>query len=437
VKEGLIRNHHDFRWYWAGQTISLLGTQVTATAMPLVAALTLDGGAGGVSVVATAGFLPNLVLPLLAGHWLEGRGKRRIMVAADLLRFALVLTVPLAWATGRLSLPLMAAVAFAVCVASVFFDIGGFAYVPSIVPRKRLGEANRAMQGSATVSQVSGPGLAGVLVQTLGAPLALAVDAISYLASAVGVNAARRPEPSQTSQTRGRIRDGLVQILTHPVLRPLTMHAAIYNAAAQIFVVNLVVWTVTQNDVPPGVYGLALSAGGVGAFIGTMLALRLADRLGFGGAFLASLSLSCGIPLFTAALPWTGGALGYGLAGLQMLAGVGLGSANVLSITLRQTVIPQGQLARTNGAYRSLMYGSIPIGSALAGILGEALGSRAGVAIGTVGLTISALPMLARSIRQLHQLPTPPPMDSPTTLDRYRAEPGSRIRRSSQGSEAV
>lgn len=403
-RQGLLRSNRDFRWYWAGQTVSFVGSQTTATALPLVAALTLGAGPGGVSVVATASFLPNLVLPLLVGHWLENRGKRRTMVAADLLRAAALVTVPLAFLTGTLSLALLSGVAFVVGVANVFFDIGGFAYVPSLVPPDRLGEANRAMQGSSTFAQVGGPGLAGLLVQALGAPLTLAADAVSYLASAVGVKAALRPEPASGGQDRARVRDGLSLILTHPYLRPLTIHATLYNAAAQVFVVNRVVWVVRENHVSPGLYGVALGAGGAGAFLGTMLALRLADRLGHGRAFLASLSLSCGVPLLTAALPWTGGPLGYGLAGLQLLAGAGLGSANVLSITLRQFAIPRGRLARANGAYRSLNFGSIPLGSALAGVLGEAFGSRAGVALGTVGLALSALPMLATAVRRLDRL---------------------------------
>lgn len=220
----------------------------------------------------------------------------------------------------------------------------------------------------------------------------------------MGVKAALRPEPASGGQDRARVRDGLSLILTHPYLRPLTIHATLYNAAAQVFVVNRVVWVVRENHVSPGLYGVALGAGGAGAFLGTMLALRLADRLGHGRAFLASLSLSCGVPLLTAALPWTGGPLGYGLAGLQLLAGAGLGSANVLSITLRQFAIPRGRLARANGAYRSLNFGSIPLGSALAGVLGEAFGSRAGVALGTVGLALSALPMLATAVRRLDRL---------------------------------
>jgi MFS family permease len=163
------------------------------------------------------------------------------------------------------------------------------------------------------------------------------------------------------------------------------------------------VWAVQDRGLGAGGYGLALSAGGAGAFAGAMLALRLASALGYGRAFAFSLTLSTGTPLLIAALPFEGAAFGLALGAVQAVAGVGLGSANVLSATLRQQVIPHDQLARATGGYRLLMYGSIPLGSALGGVLAGDLGSRAGVAIGTIGLTLSALPMLAKPMRALRQ----------------------------------
>jgi MFS family permease len=402
-QQGLLRADRDFRWYWGGQSLSFVGTQVTAVAMPLIAALTLDAGTGGVSLVATAAFLPNLLFPLLAGHWLEGAGKRRAMIIADLGRALMLALVPIAHAAGSLSLGLLAAVAFVVGTGSVVSDVAGFAYLPAVVEEERLPEANRAMQGSATVAQVGGPGLGGLLVQALGAPLAAAADAASYLASAVGIAAARRPEPVAGAERSGRAADGIRILLRNPYLRALTVHASVYNAASQLLTVNLVIWAVQDRGVGAGLYGLALSAGGVGAFLGTMGALGLAGRLGYGRAFAASLVLSAGTPLLVAAQPFEGAALGLGLAALQLVAGVGLGSANVLSTTLRQLVIPHDQLARTTGGYRLLMYGSIPLGSALGGALGETLGSRAGVAIGACGLALSSLPMLAGKVRSLRE----------------------------------
>jgi MFS family permease len=397
----LLRRDRDFRWYWGGQTLSLVGGQVSAVSMPLIAATSLGAGVTGVSVVATAAFLPNLLFPLFVGHWIEGRPKRRLMVMADLARAALLASVPIAYAADALSLPFLAAIAFAVGTAGVAFDIAGFAYLPSVVDESELPQANRALQGSATAAQIGGPGLGGLLVQLLGAPLAAAADAVSYVASAVGVAAARRPEGRHERTRQGRLLDGVRLLMRNVYLRALTVHAAIYNAASQVLMVNLIVWAVEDRDVSAGMYGLALSAGGIGAFIGTIIAFGLADRLGYGHAFAVSLIASTGAPLLIAVIPWEGTTLGLAIGALQLVAGVGLGSANVLSTTLRQIIIPRGQLARTTGGYRLLMYGSIPLGSALGGVLGQTYGSRTGVALGAIGLACSALPMLARTVRSL------------------------------------
>jgi MFS family permease len=400
-QRGLIFRHHDFRWFWGGQAISVVGTRVTAVALPLVAALTLGTGAGGVSVVATASFLPNVLLPLFVGNWLETRRRRRIMIAADILRAALLALVPLAWALDLLSLGLLAVVAFGVGSASVMFEVGSFAYVPSLVDEDDLPAANQALQGSSTVAQVAGPGFAGLLVQIAGPAGAIVVDSVSYLASVFGLAAARRPEPAPEIDTtmRAGLLEGVRQTLANPILRALTTHAAIFNMSGQILTVNLVVWLVKERHLSPGGYGLALSASGVGAFCGTMMALRLARRLGYGRAFASALTLSCGAPLLLATFPFHGYALGAAVACVQIVSGTGLGNANVLSVTLRQVGAPRGTLARTSAGYRALIYGVIPFGSALGGVIGSLAGSRTGVAVGTIGFAISAIPMVRRQIR--------------------------------------
>lgn len=323
---GLLRRNRDFRRFWVGHTISVTGTHVTAVALPLLATLTLDVGAAGVAAVATASYLPNLLLPLLVGHWLERRRRRRVLVVADLVRAGVLLAVPAAHLAGVLSVPFLVAVAFVVGAASVVFEIGGFAYLPTLVDEADLAMANRATQGSSTAAQVAGPGLAGGLAQLVGPAVAVVVDAVSYLASALGV---------------------------------------------------------------------------AGAFVGTLLALRLADRLGYGRAFVAAVAVSTVTPLLLAVLPWHGAALAAALAAVQFVSGIGLGSANVLSVTLRQIVAPRGSLARTNGGYRLLIFGVLPLGSLVGGVIGQTAGSHTGVAIGSVGLAVSALPILARRIRTL------------------------------------
>ena len=392
----------DFKRFWTGQTVSAVGTHVTAVALPLTAALSLDAGAAGVSAIATATYLPSAALPLLAGHWLEGRRKRGVMIAADVIRAAAVAVIPLAWAFDLLTLPLLVAVAFLVGAASVVFDIASFAYLPDFVPEQDLPAANRALQGSSTAAQVGGPGLSGLLVQLLGPAIALLVDAFSYLASAVGIGSPRRTEVApKVTDARPSLWEGVRQIKVSPFLRALTAHAALYNASAQILVVNLVVLAVKERGLSAGGYGIALSAGGAGAFAGAMIGLRLAKRLGYGRAFLTSLALSTGLPLLLALLPGRGVQYGVLLGLVQFAAGIGLGSANVLSVTIRQLLIPRASLARSNGGYRTFTFGVLPVGAALGGVLGSTFGTTAAVAAGTVGMALSALPMFVREVRTL------------------------------------
>jgi MFS family permease len=213
---GLVWRHRAFRGYWIGQSLSFVGSQVTAVALPLVAALTLSAGPGQVGAVATAAMLPNLLFSLLVGHWVEGREHRRIMIPADIARAVLLAVIPVASFGGWLSIPLLAIVAFLSGVAGVFFEIAGFAYVPSVVDTDDLPAANRAVQGSSTVAEVAGPGLAGLLVQAVGPAFAIAADALSYLASAIGTAHARPAHPRTAHPLRSAIPHDKIIVITPP-----------------------------------------------------------------------------------------------------------------------------------------------------------------------------------------------------------------------------
>jgi MFS family permease len=402
-RQGLIFRHRDFRWFWSGQTVSVVGTQVTTVALPLVATLDLRAGAGAVGAIAAATYLPNVILPLAAGLWLERRRRRPPMIGADIVRVLALGLVPVAALLHLTTLALLTIVAFVVGAASVVFDVSSFAYVPGLVADDDLARANQALQGSMTVAQVAGPGLAGLLVQWLGPAIAVLVDAASYVASLVGLAGARQPEPVpiHDATERGRVWAGVRGLLGNPVLRALTIHAGTYNVGSQILFVNLLVWLVNDQHVSVGLYGAALSAAGAGAFGGTMVVLRISRRLGYGRTYALVLVLFTGVPLVLAALPMTGVALGLAVAAVELVAGVGLGAANVLSTTLRQAAVPRATLARSIGTYRLLIFGVIPIGSVAAGLIGDRFGSRAGVAVGTVVMAVSALPMLRARVRRL------------------------------------
>lgn len=403
----LLRRDRSFAWYWAGQSLSSFGSQVSAMALPLVTALSLGGSPAHVGWVATSAMLPYLLFSLLAGHWLEGRNSRAVMLPANLVQAASMAVIPAAWALGCLSVPLLVVVAFVQGCAALCFGVVGFAYLPALVDDEELAAANRALQGSRTVAEVAGPSTAGLLVGALGAPVAIAVDAASYLASAVGIArsrprwSARDIQKSAERSAKPRIFEGLRILFTNIYLRALTIHAALFNLAEQIFTLDLVLWAVQQQGLTPSRYGLAMGAAGIGGIIGTATALQLADRLGLGRAFAFSLALSCGAPLLVVLGDLHGLSLTLLLAIVMLLSGIGLGNANVYSLTMRQTAIPANQLTRSAGAYTQLMYGSIPVGSALAGALGQHWGTKHATLAGATLMLASALPMLSRKIVQL------------------------------------
>lgn len=426
----LLRDDESYRSYWFGQSTSAFGSEVTTFALPLVAALSLAATPVEVGVVAAAATAPYLLFSLLAGHWLEGRPHKRVMIPADLIQCSVLLLIPVAWLGGWLSVPLLVVIATTSGCGALAFGVSAFAYVPRLVAPTDLAAANRAAQGARTVSEISGPGIAGALVGALGAPLAITVDAVSYLASALGI-ARSNPRPDRTdgeptSRAPGNVFDGMRVLFTNPYLRALTVHAAIYNLAAEVYLINLVLWAVRGQDVHPASYGLALSAGGVGGLIGTLVALTLMDRYGLGRAFLASLVLSCGAPLVTGLFDLHGMALGVLIAAVSLTAGVGLGNANIYSLTLRQSVIPEHVLTRSAGAYTQVMYGSIPLGALLAGLAGTTAGPRVGVILGAAGMATSILPMTSRVVRALGTPADARRQEAPARADGGPGEPSQQ-----------
>lgn len=248
-----------------------------------------------------------MLFSLIAGHLLEKRDKRLVTIPAHLIQGALALAVPAAWWLGILSVPLLAVIAFLSGTAALVFGIAGFAYVPQLVARDELPAANRAVQGSRTVTEIAGPGIAGALIGAVGPALAMIVDGIGFLTSAAGVAKGKPQHPPAPVDTEPddatSIWTGMGILFGNTYLRSLTMHAALYNLAEAVFFLNLVLWAVQSQQLSEAGFGVALSAGGIGGLLATLTALSLSRRLGLGRAFAVSLVLSCGVPLLAAARP--------------------------------------------------------------------------------------------------------------------------------------
>jgi MFS family permease len=425
-REGLW-SEPDFLKLWAGQTVSLLGTQVSSLALPLTAIGLLDAGASQLGLLRTAEFLPFTLLTLLAGTWVDRRRRRPLMVTANLLRAALLLAVPLlAWA-DRLELWHLYGVVTLVGAGAVFFDLSYLSYLPSLVRREQLVEGNSKLAVSASVAEVGGPGLAGLLVQALTAPIAVLVDAASYVASAVSLLTirAREPEPARVGRLRlhdlrGEIVEGLRVVLANRYLRAIAGEAFTYNLFVQFTETLFLLYATEQLRYQPGAVGLILSGAAVGGLLGSVLAPRVVGRVGFGSVFLWSTALACAapllVPLATGPRPLVTTMVGASF----FLGGAGVTVAVVASTSLRQSITPDRLLGRMNATMRLASYAAIPLGSLLAGFLGSAIGLRSALLIGAAGFVLPVLFILLSPIPGLSDLreapedaPQPPADEAP------------------------
>jgi MFS family permease len=275
-----------FRRYWTGQAISLFGDQITAIALPLAGVLVLHADAAEMGYLGALVYAPNLVFSLWAGSIVDRRGRRRhTMIAADLVRAALLATVPIADAFGELTLAQLYAVAFLGGTLTVFFQVADSALIPALVERERYVEANSLVHGSRAFSFVGGPSVGGALVQLLTAPLALLADAASFLVSAVCLSTIRPAEPPAEEAGRGHVVEGARFIWRTPTLRAALGATAVINFFNFVFFALFILYATRSLGIRAGTLGLILGAGAVGGLIGAVLTGRIGRRIGIGPAF--------------------------------------------------------------------------------------------------------------------------------------------------------
>jgi MFS family permease len=396
----------DFARLWAAHTVSAVGSQVSAVALPLVAILLLGATAWEIGVLRAAAGLPVLVLGLVVGVWVDRVRRRPVLVAADLGRAALLALLPVAALAGWLRIELLYAVALATGTLGLFFDVAAQSLLPSVVPRALLIEGNSRLQGSTAAASVVGPAVGGWLVQLVTAPLAIWADAFSFLASAVLLLGVRAAEPAPPPATERRmwaeIREGLVLLWRDPTLRAVTGAATVGALGGSMHATLLVLYAVESLHFTPGVLGTVLAAGGGASLLGAALAGPLARRLGPGPAIVAGqLVLTAGTALLPVAAALPGNAAPVVAIG-QGLFGAAITVVAVNQQSLRQAVTPDRLQGRVNASRRVLVFGVQPIGALVAGALGGAVGTTATLLVAAaVGLAAFAVALLSplRAIR--------------------------------------
>ncbi|GAA0646038.1 MFS transporter [Kutzneria viridogrisea] len=403
--------HADFRRLWAGDTVSQFGVFIGQFAIPTLAITLLAATpfeVGALSAAETCGFL---LVGLPAGVWVDRLRRRPLMLRADLARGALLATIPLAWALGVLTVAQLLVTALLVGVLTVFFDVAYQSYLPALVSRDQLADGNAKLQASQSTAQVTGPAIAGWLVQVVGAANAVLATALGFFASAAALWRIRtvEPEPDRT-QRRGmrvEIAEGLRFVLHHRVLRAITGCTATANLFGGVNNAVLMVFLVRELGVVPGLAGALLAMGGIGGVLGALHASWWARRVGQARSiWLVQLVFS---PMMLL-LPLAGN--DWRLAFFALAEGaVGYSAVvyNVAQVSFRQGVCPDHLLGRMNASIRFIVWGTLPLGGLLGGALAEWVGARGALWVGAAGGLLAVLWVLASPLRTLRDLPTEQP----------------------------
>ena len=403
---------------WLGQTVSALGSVVTRTAMPLVALLVLGAGPFEMAMIVVSASLAVLLVGLFAGAWVDRLRRRRLLIWTDTIRAVFLLSIPAAYLAGVLRMEQLYAVVFLEgCVGSLF-SAAYPAYVPSLIGVERVVEGNSKLAASSSVAEIGGPGMAGGLVQLIGAPFAILVDAVSFIVSAVSLAMIRTPEaarPPRTSHTaiRHEIVEGLQLVRRHPVLVPLTLRSVIAHVAGSFYGVLYTIYLVQELHLTPFVLGVVVSAGGVGALAGAAVAGRVIARLGLGPALIWAAAGASAIGILT---PLAGGPLLLAtlMVFLPQLIGDGLQTVeSVAELSLIQGVIPDRILGRVNATLEVFSHGiAYPLGALLAAALAGIIGVRGGIAIGWAGMALSILLLVFSALPRIRQASDVPAMEA-------------------------
>jgi MFS family permease len=405
---GLLRRNADFRRYFIGQSASLIGDQVSGIALPLTAVLALHATAGQMGALTTAYLLPNLLLSLHAGVWVDRSGRRReVMLAADVVRGLLTVTIPVAFALGGLTWPQLYAVSFLLGCASVFFYVSYGGFFQSVVAREDYIEANALLNGSRGFSFLGGTSLGGVLVQLLRGPYALALDAVSFLWSAHFLRRIDAPDFPGAPRETGGIGTGLRWIRDNPVMRAELLGVATINFFNFVYGALFLLYASRFLGVSPATIGVVLGVAAAGTLVASALAGRLARAIGVGPAFLIGCFL---FPAPLLLVPAARGPHWLVIAFLftaEFLSGIGLMWLDILAGVLQGGLIPNRVRSRVSGAFMVVNYGVRPLGTTIAGVLGTTIGVHTTLWIGAGGALLGLVFLLPSPIRHLHDVPEP------------------------------
>jgi MFS family permease len=406
----LWRNHAFLR-VWAAATVSIFGYLITRIALPLLAILTIGAGAIEVAVLRSVDLGATLVFALVAGAWVDRLRRRPVLIWADLGRAFLLASVPAAFVLGVLTYWQLLVVAGLTAVLTAFFDAADNAYLPTVVERERLVEANSALAASGSIAEFAGFGLSGILVQLLSGPIAILVNAVTYVVSAVLLMSIRHeeappPPAADREPVLDEIRHGLRLVRDDRTLRAFAIAQMLLAAQWGVFGAVFFLFALEDLGLSPAIVGLVAAVGGASSFIGAVVATRSTKRWGVGpvaiaGALLAALG-NLFIPLAPPGLPVI--AL-LCLLAQQLIADSAETVYDVTEVSVRQTFVRDRELGRVASTFRVLAVGAQLVVTIGAGLLAEVIGLRATAFLAPLGGVAAAAVLWWSPVRVLRDLP--------------------------------
>ena len=402
----------DFVRLWLAQSISAFGARITREGLPIAAVLGLGASPVEVGLLSALANGPALIVGLAAGGYVDRSRRRGLMIAADLVRALVLATIPIAAFLQVLALPQLYVAAALVGAASVLFEIADHAYLPSLVAREDLTDANASLSGTEAVAEIAGPALAGVLFQVLAAPFAIAANAVTYLVSAGFLAGIRKPEQPPDPEPDVRWRDdvslGFRAAWGHRLVRPILLMACVHSLFGGIFGALYIYFCLRVVGLSPALMGVTIAVGGVGALVGAVCAGWMSKRLGVGPAILGANVLVAAALVLIPLAP-ADPVAGMGFLMVSQFFGDAFGVATlILGSSLRQTVLPGAVLGRVGAAFKAVAGGLAVVGALAGGLLGEHLGVRGAIFIAAAGFAVAPFLGFASPLRTLREIPVGP-----------------------------
>jgi predicted MFS family arabinose efflux permease len=413
----MTRNHsqphspwreRDFVKLWAAQGVSAFGARITREGLPMATVMTLGAAPGQIGVLAALSSGPALIIGLMASGFVDRSRRRGLMIAMDLLRAVILANIPLAAWLHALSMPQLYLAAAVVGAASGLFQIADHAYLPGLVARERLTEANASLSATESVAEIAGTALAGVLFQWFAGPAAVAMNALTYLASAGFLGAISKRELAvsgggEKADWRADIKTGFTAALTEPRVAPLLVLSASNALFGSFFAALYILFALRVLGLTPAMLGLTIAAGGAGALAGAPAAPRLARTLGAGPAIAVAAG---GAALMNLLIPLAPAQPHWGVAFLmaaQVFGDALAVTAIILATSVRQTLLDPVVLGRVAASFQALSGGMAVVGALAGGALGGWIGPRASLFIAVAGLLVGPAVVVLSPLRRYRE----------------------------------